>query len=157
FMVRCLDLYGNAFARIIRNQRGQVTELIPYLPGDVQVEMLGTGRLRYLVQTAFSRRVEVLLQEEVLHIKNASRDGIIGWSPITMPRGALQLALAEQQTSQNLSDNSLKPSGMLTYPQQLTEDQKNKLRLDSATVYAGAANAGKLMVVDAGAKYEKLS
>src|SRR5262249_36236884 len=105
FMVRCLDLYGNAFARIIRNQRGQVTELIPYLPGDVQVEMLGTGRLRYLVQTEFSRRVEVLLQEEVLHIKNASRDGIIGWSPITIARGALQLALAQQQTSQNLSDN----------------------------------------------------
>jgi HK97 family phage portal protein len=157
FMVRCLDLYGNSYARIIRNQRGQVTELIPYLPGDVQIEYLPNGRLRYKVQTAFSRRVEIYLQEEILHLKGASRDGIIGWSPITIARGALHLALAQQSTSQGLADNSLRPSGMLTYPQQLSRDQKEGLRQDAANLYAGAANAGKLLVVDAGATFKELS
>src|SRR5262249_27807 len=86
-MVRSLDLSGNAYARIERNARGQVTALWPLLPGDVQVERLANGRLRYRVYTG--TRPEVLLQEEILHVRGPSRDGIMGLSPIAIARGAL--------------------------------------------------------------------
>jgi hypothetical protein len=52
----------------------------------------------------------------ILHIRAASRDNIIGQSPITVARGALSLALAHQFTAQSLSSNSLRPSGLLAYP-----------------------------------------
>jgi HK97 family phage portal protein len=155
FMVRSLDLHGNAYARIERNARGQVTALWPYLFGDVQVEQLDTGRLRYRVYNG--RRVEVQLGEDMLHIRGPSRDGILGQSPIMIARGALSLALAHQETAQSLSSNSLRPSGLLTYPQALSQTQRDAVKEAAASNYGGESNAGKLMVADGGAKYETIS
>jgi HK97 family phage portal protein len=156
YMVRCLDLWGNFYARIVRNQRGQVTELIPFLVGQCQVELLPNGRLRYKTSVS-GRRTETLLQEEVLHVRGPTRDGVLGWSPIALARGALTLALGQTNTAQAISDNALRPSGMLTYPMLMDQRQKDEVRQGMAGIYAGPQNAGKMVVVDAGAKYEKLS
>jgi HK97 family phage portal protein len=75
-MVRSLDLFGNFYARIERNARGQATALWPLSNGDVQVDKLSNGRLRYRVYNG--TRLEVLLTEEVLHIRGPSRDVIMG-------------------------------------------------------------------------------
>jgi HK97 family phage portal protein len=155
FLVRELDLHGNSFAKIERNARGQVVALWPYLYGDVSVELLPTGRLRYRIFNG--RRSEVILQEDILHIRGASRDNIIGQSPITIARGALSLALAHQYTAQSLSENSLRPSGLLSYPINLSPEQRLAVKDSAAASYGGVDNAGKLMVVDGGAKFEKLS
>jgi HK97 family phage portal protein len=155
-MVRSLDLFGNSFARIERNARGQVVALWPLLPGDVQVERLPTGRLRYKV-SAPGRPVEVLLQEDVLHVRVASRDGVLGQSPIAIARGALGLALAHQHAAQALSDNALRPAGMMSFPEQLGKEQRDYLRTTATQDFAGAINAGKFLIMDGGAKYEKLS
>jgi HK97 family phage portal protein len=155
YMVRALDLFGNAFARIERNARGQVTALHPFLVGDCTVERLPNGRLRY--QAFNGKRTEVLLQEEVFHLRGPTRDGVLGWSPIAIARGALQLAVGQSQTAQSLSDNALRPSAALTYPMAMTELQKDVARQGMQNLYAGAANAGRTVIVDAGAKFEKLS
>jgi HK97 family phage portal protein len=155
YLVRCFDLYGNAYARIERNARGQVTALWPYIVGDCQVERLPNGRVRYRVFNG--RRTELLLQEEVLHIRGPTRDGVLGWSQIAIARGALSLAIGQSQTAQSLSDNGLRPSGMVTYPQIMTKEQKDFVREGMASIYAGSENAGKMLVVDAGAKYEALA
>jgi HK97 family phage portal protein len=154
-MIRCLDMFGNAFARVERNARGQVVALWPFVQGDCQVEKLPNGRVRYRVFNG--RRTEILLQEEVLHIRGPTRDGTVGWSPIQIARGALTLALGQTQTAQAISDNALRPSGMLTYPNMLNDQQKDTIRLGMTNLYAGPQNAGRMVVVDAGAKYEKLS
>jgi HK97 family phage portal protein len=154
-MVRSLDLYGNAYARISWNARGQVIALTPILHADIQVDRLASGRLRYKVFTG--SRTEVLLQEEVLHIRASSHDGIMGRSPIAIARGALTLALSHQQSALALSDNALRPAGMLSYPQRLDKQQRDHLRDHATSEYTGVANAGKFLVLDAGAKYEKLS
>ena len=157
FLIRCLDLTGNAYARIEWNARGQVAALWPLLPGDVQVDLLPNGRLRYRVYIQNSRRTMTLVQEEVLHIRGASRDGIIGWSPIAIARGALNLALAHQQTAQSLSDNSLRPSGIVSFPQIMSKEQKDFFRENMDQLMTGAAKAGRMVIMDAGAKYETVS
>jgi HK97 family phage portal protein len=154
-LIRCLDLFGNSFARIERNARGQVTALWPLLPGDVQVDRLANGRLRYRIYNG--TRTEVLLQEEVLHIRAATRDGVMGLSPIAVARGSLALALAHTETAAALSQNSLRPSGLLTYPNLLRQEQKQSIRDQAASVHGGTQQAGRMMVIDAGAKYEPLS
>lgn len=154
-MVRSLDLSGNAFAKIERNARGQVIALWPLLPGDVQVDKLPNGRLRYRIY--FGNRPEVLLQEEVLHIRGPSRDGIIGLSPIRIAAGALSLALAHQETAYSLSQNSLRPSGLVSFPQMLTGAQKSEYREQALMKLGGPANAGKLFLADGGAKFEQMS
>jgi HK97 family phage portal protein len=154
-LTRCLDLNGNAFARIERNSRAQVTALWPMLPGDVSIDVLPNGRLRF--KRYDGTTVETLLQDEVLHIRAATRDGVLGLSPIAIARGALTLAITHAHTALNLSQNAFRPSGILSYQQMLTGPQKDALRQGAAAEYGGAENAGKLMIADGGAKFEQLS
>jgi HK97 family phage portal protein len=156
-MVRSLDYWGNAYARIIWNARGAVTGLVAILYGDCTVDQLPNGRLRYRVFNQQSRRTETLLAEEVLHIRGPTRDGIIGWSPIMIARASLGLAVAQATTAQSLSENGLRPSGLLSYPQMLSPDQRQSLHGLAKDEHAGARNAGKLMIVDGGGKFEKMS
>jgi HK97 family phage portal protein len=154
-LIRCLDLSGNAYARIESNARGQVVALWPIPPHDVTIEKLASGRLRYRIYNG--TKTETLLQDEVLHIRGASRDGIIGLSPIAIARGALSLALSQTDTAAALSRNALRPSGMVSYPQQLNLDQRARVLSDLTNSYAGTSNAGRVLVTDGGAKYEKLA
>jgi HK97 family phage portal protein len=154
-LVRDLDLYGNSFHQIERNGRGQVTALWRIAPHDVTVEELDNGRLRY--KTYFQGKTTTFLQEEILHVRGPSRDGILGLSPIAIARGSLNLALTNQQTAQALAANALRPSGMVSFAERLTGEQRELFRDRVAEKYGGAANSGKLLVVDGGAKFEKLS
>jgi HK97 family phage portal protein len=154
-MCRSLDLTGNFIARIERNARGQVTALWPILPADVSIDRLTNGRLRYRVFNGL--RVEVLLQEEVLHVRGPSRDGVLGLSPVAIARGALSLALAHYDTADALSRNSLRPSGLISYDQQLRTEARKRVMDSYATEFGGASNAGKMLITDGGARYTPLS
>jgi HK97 family phage portal protein len=155
FLIRNLDYFGNSFARIERNQRGEVVALWPFMSGDISVELLPSGRLRYRAYDG--RRTQILLAEEILHIRHASRDAKLGLSPIQLARGSLSLAMGQAMTAQGMSDNALRPSAALSYPDRLSGDQKQSLRLEADALYAGPANAGRLVIADGGAKFEKLA
>ncbi|MCJ2044731.1 phage portal protein [Methylobacterium sp. J-078] len=156
FLVRSLDLTGNAYARIERNARGQVTALYPLAPLTVGVERLASGRLRYRVGQERGAPY-VLLQEEMLHLRGPSRDGMLGQSPISISRGSLGLALTNHDTAASLSANSLRPSGILSFPERLTHEQRLQVRQSMEQRYVGTDKAGKLMVMDGGAKFERMA
>lgn len=155
-MVRSLDLAGNAYARMEWNARGQVVALYPLLPGDVAVERLPNGRLRYKVPKR-GGGTDVLLQDEVLHVRGPSRDGALGMSPIQIARGSLALALQQNETASSLFSNSLQPSGLLSYAERVPPEQRARLRSEVADKFADSRNAGKLLVLDGGVKFERLS
>ena len=150
-LVRSLDLHGNAYARIERNGRGEVVALYPLEHHTVGVEKLASGRLRYRVSGA------VLLQEEMLHVRGASKDGVLGLSPLQIARGSLALALSQNETAAALVGNGLRPSGVMSYPDRLSLEAHAKVKASLTERFAGASNAGKVMVVDGGAKFEHLA
>lgn len=156
FMIRCLDLNGNAFARIERNRRGQVIALHALLPGVVSVEKLRSGRLRYKVSEGAGGSL-VLLQDDVLHLRGPSKDGIIGLSPIAIARGTLSLAITQRETSQALMSNSLRPSGVISYPTAMGPEAANRMRDALARRHEGPQKAGTFLLLDNAAKFEKMS
>ncbi|MFT3810542.1 MAG: phage portal protein [Micropepsaceae bacterium] len=156
FLIRSLDVAGNGYARIERNARGEVTALYPYPPGVVSVERLQSGRLRYRVTEA-TGRVAVLLQEEMLHLRGASRDGIIGQSPLQIARGAVALAVSQAETAGSLMTNAMRPSGVLAFPEKLSPEARKAQREGLEAYYAGPANAGRLLITEGGAKFERLT
>jgi HK97 family phage portal protein len=155
FLIRELDLYGNAFARIERNGRGQIAAIWPEAWGNVSVERLAGGRLRYRVHEPRGG-VTVLLQEEALHIRGPSRDGIIGQSPIQIARGAVGLALAQGETAGALMANSMRPSGLISFVEKLGKDAREAMR-SAMGDFTGSGNAGKVVIMDGGAKFERLT
>lgn len=156
FLVRCLDLHGNAYARLERDARGRVTALYPLLPLAVGVERLASGRLRYRINDPRGGTT-VLLQDEVLHVRGPSRDGVLGLSPVTLARGALSLALAQAETAASLMENSMRPSGILSYPDRIGPEKRENVRTTMADRLAGSQNSGRLMILDGGAKFERIA
>jgi HK97 family phage portal protein len=154
-MIRSLDTAGNAFARIERNARGQVVALWPEPWSNVAVEKLASGRLRYRVSSP-AGGVTVLLPEEALHVRGPSRDGILGQSPIQIARGALGLALSQSQTALSFADNMLRPSGILTFAEKVGREARGTVSA-ALDEFRGATNAGKVMIMDGGAKFERMT
>lgn len=154
-MIRDLDLHGNALARIERNARGQVVALWPEPWPNVGVERLESGRLRYRI-TSRSGQTTVLLAEEILHVRGPSRDGAIGLSPIAIAAGAASLAVGHAETARGLVDNALRPGGLLSFPERLTPDQRERISSQLKGRFQGASNAGRLLMLDGGPKFEPL-
>ncbi|WP_036283858.1 phage portal protein [Methylocystis sp. ATCC 49242] len=146
FMGRSHDVFGNAYARIERDARGQIVALHPFLPAMVAIERLASGRLRYRA-TDWTGKVWTLLQEEMLHIRGPSRDGIYGLSPIQIARGSVSLALAQSETAQSFMSNGLPPSALVMPPigTKYTEVALQKLQRGFAE-YQSGRNAGKVIV-----------
>lgn len=156
FLIRDLLLFGNAFARLDFNARGQVVALWPVPWRTVGVDRLPGGRLRYRVTDADGRGA-VLLQEEALHIRYASRDGAIGLSPIAIGRGALGLALEQANTAESLMRNAMRPSGILSFAEKMSPEAMERVRTRLEERFTGTANAGRVVLMDGGAKYDKLT
>lgn len=145
--------HGNGFAKIERNGRGQVSALHPLVAGSVTVEKLKTGRLRYKVALA-DGGTETLLQDECLHIRYRTRDGILGMSPIQMAAATFGLALAQQDQAGASAENAFRPAGALVFPDKLGGAGKESIIQKFKERFIGSMRANEVMVLDGGAKFE---
>lgn len=146
-------VHGNAYAKIERNGRGQVTALRPIVAGSVTVEKLKTGRLRYKVAQA-DGGTEVLLQDEVLHVRYRTVDGILGQSPIQIAAAAFGLALAQQDQAGAAAENAFRPAGALVFPDKLGGTGKESIIAKFRERFVGQLKANEVMILDGGAKFE---
>lgn len=154
FMVRQLDLNGNAYARIERNGNGQVTAIWPIASTSVQVERLESGRLRYRVTQPHTRGPVVLLQEEMVHIRASSEDGLLGRSPIAIARGTLGRAISENVTAETLASDSFRIAGVITVPNAKVGPGSRKALEDTFVEdHTGPTQVGKVKVLEGGAKF----
>ena len=99
-----LLLWGNAYAQIIRNGKGEIMALYPLMPNKMSVDRDENGQLYYTytrsseeAKTSETGRV-ILLPKDVLHIPGLGFDGLVGYSPIAMAKNAIGLSNIEQQS-----------------------------------------------------------
>ena len=90
--VRFLMLYGNSFALISRNGRGEILQLISCQPGDItQVDNGdGTFTYRHTVHGEIDKK-------DVLHFRLKGRRPFWGDSPIALANQALTLAQTQEE------------------------------------------------------------
>ena len=122
-MMSHLLLWGNAYAQIIRDGRGQVLGLYPLLPSQMDVSRADNGELVYTYSRGMDeygskKRTEQveLRREDVLHIPGLSFDGLIGYSPIAMANNAICMALATEAYGATFFANGATPGGVLEHP-----------------------------------------
>ena len=156
-----LLIYGNAYAQIIRNGRGDVLGLYPLMPDKMKVDRDDKNRLIYI----YSRYDEanpnmkeqgdiVLYADEVLHIPGLGYDGLVGYSPIAMAKNAIGLAVACDEYGASFFANGASPSAVLEHPGVI----KNPERVREAwqRAYSGS-NAHRTCVLEEGMKYTPIS
>lgn len=154
-MTRSLDLFGNAYAKIEADRSGRVVALWPASPTRVAVERMASNRLRYRVGE-HGGGSSVILQDDMLHIRASSDDGVLGRSPISVARGSLELAMTQASTAHALARNGLRPSGVLTTTKSLTIPGRDALRQEIQSELAGSSKAGRVLILDTGMKIEPI-
>ncbi len=156
YMQACVLLRGNAFARIVRGWDGQVRELWPINPDNVQVQRTGSG-LVYDYSDG-KGAMHRLLAHEVLHLRHRlGDDGVLGVSPIAAARGVVELAQAENEHGRSTFTNGAKMLGVLKFPGKLKPEQRQAIGASWASQHAGAANAGRTAILEEGVDFQALS
>ncbi|NLO21623.1 MAG: phage portal protein [Syntrophomonadaceae bacterium] len=155
-----LLLWGNAYAQIIRNGKGEVIALYPLMPNRMGVDRDNAGNLfytytRYLDEAPTINGMTVKLHpSDVLHIPGLGFDGLVGYSPIAMAKNAIGLAMATEEYGAKFFANGAAPGGVLEHPGTIKDPQKVKDSWNMA--YQGSGNAHKVAVLEEGMKYQPI-
>jgi HK97 family phage portal protein len=147
-----LLLWGNAYAQIIRDGRGQILSLYPLLPDKMTVDRAAGGEIIYQYRT--DRGVYSLRREDVLHVPGLGFDGLIGYSPIAMAKNAIGMAIATEEYGASFFANGANPGGVLEHPG-VVKDPK-RVRESWNAVYQGSSNAHRVAVLEEGMKFQAI-
>lgn len=160
-MVTHLLLWGNCYAQILRNGRGEVVGLYPLMPNRMSVERDQNGQLYYRYQrlngeppTMESTDV-ILLPEDILHIPGLGYDGLVGMSPIAACRNAVGMGLAAEEYGSRFLSNGATPAGVLETPSLIKD--VSKLRDSWEKAYGGTGNAGRVAILEEGVTFKPIS
>ena len=154
-MMTSLLLYGNAFARIVKDEAGHVKELWYLNPTQCSVEKdLRTKRLRYYYYDDIQDKTFIYKPEQIFHIVGLSYDGITGLSPIDQAREAVGLALATEEFGARFFGNGARPGGVLEHPGIVKDPER--LRESWNAVYQGTRNSHKVAVLEEGMHYHEI-
>ena len=156
-----LLLWGNAYAQVIRNARGEVVSLYPLMPNRMTVDRDKNGHLYYMYlrcegdNPSLGKSSQVILaSSDVLHIPGLGFDGLVGYSPIAMAKNAIGLAIATEEYGAKFFANGAAPGGVLEHPGTIKDPQKVKESWNSA--YQGSSNAHGVAVLEEGMKYQAI-
>ena len=156
-----LLLYGNAYAQIIRNGKGEVIALYPLMPSRMQVDRNDNGQLYYTYNkgpdeaNTMPNSAVVLMPEDVLHIPGLGFDGLVGYSPIAMAKNAIGIAIACEEYGAKFFANGAAPSGVLEHPGTIKDPAR--VREAWRSQFGGSGNAGKTAILEEGMHYSPIS
>lgn len=150
-MMLNLVMHGNAYA-IKERSAGDLIALLPMMSAQVETRLLDDGTVAHYYY--HDGGVNVYADESVWHVKLFG-NGIIGMSPLAYARNTIGIAQAGESRVANIFKNGGKPSGILMIDKVLKDDQRNHIRQEFKELREG--NADRLMVLEAGMKYETVS
>ena len=160
-MMSHLLLWGNAYAQIIRNGKGEVIALYPLMPDRMEVNRDDNGQLYYKYTTSkddaptMKEQYTILRPRDILHIPGLGFDGLVGYSPIAMAKNAIGLAIATEEYGAKFFANGAAPSGVLEHPGVIKDP--SRVRESWMNTFGGSGNSNKVAVLEEGMKYTPIS
>ena len=152
-----LLLWGNAYAQVIRNGKGEVVALYPLMPNRMAVDRDTEGHLYYTYYRGDDEAIKnkeyavTLAPRDVLHIPGLGFDGLVGYSPIAMAKNAIGMAIACEEYGAKFFANGAAPGGVLEHPGTIKDPQR--VRESWQSTFGGSGNANKIAVLEEGMKY----
>lgn len=150
-----LDLWGNAYAEIERDQGGRPRWLWPITPDRVTPYRDDGGRLLYEVtqNTAASSDID---PANILHVRGLGFDGLLGYSVIRMASQSIGAGMAQDRFGAKFFSNGANMGGVITAPTKLSDPSRKNLQ-ESIEKATSGENALRWMVLEEGLKAERLS
>lgn len=152
-VVASICLRGNAFVE--KKMIGsRIIALVPLLPQCMSVKRLDTGRLKYTYTENGNERD--IPEKNLMHIRGFGLDGVCGMLPVTTGREIFGSAMAVEEAAAKVFAQGMQASGILSSDAKITPQQREQLRT-SLNAFMGSKNAGKIMVAEAGFKYQGIT
>lgn len=139
-----IELWGNAFCYRRGTRVGY--ELWPISPGRVKVDRDEKGRRIFWIEG------QTFTEEQILHIRGLSLDGLVGYSPIQQARNAIANARAQERFQGQFLKDEGKPAVVLKHPQTPSPETKERLAKDWDTL-----KGGDTTVLEEGMDVERLT
>lgn len=163
-----LLLHGNAFIQILCDAEGAPAELFALRPERVTIEpdqQGWPGAYLYRVGEKVMRleAKDGLGHPSLIHIRAMHPlDDHYGLGALGAAAGAIAIHNAATKWNKALLDNAARPSGALVYDPgdpgaALSGEQFDRLKEEMEAGFAGAANAGRPMLLEGGLKWQAMS
>jgi HK97 family phage portal protein len=152
----CL-LFGNAYAFIERDASARPIRLLKLRP-DLMYVLRGPDNsptYHYAAGTNGGHRE--LHGFDVFHLAGPGSDGLLGDPPIYLAREVIGLEIVATKFVAKFFQNGGRPAGALTTPGTLSPEALDRLRQSWQALHAGADNAGRVAILEAGMKFEKMA
>lgn len=148
-------LWGNAYAEMEINGRGQITALWPWRPDRTRVLVNDNGSLEYeyTMQTGESFRLPGAF---VFHLRGLELDGFMGMSPIRAARQGIGLAMAAEEYGARFFGNNGRPGMVLEHPGHLGDSALKNLRDSWEQVHKGLQGAHRVGILEEGMKLHEV-
>ncbi|MCT8231611.1 phage portal protein [Proteus terrae] len=155
-VVASLCLRGNSF--IEKKYIGsKLVALEPLLPQNMTVKRSEqTGMLEYKYTDPLGQKIRTIPINNIMHIRGFGMDGICGMIPVKIGRDVIGAALSVEESAAKIFENGLQSSGFLSAEQPLNEEQRERIR-SYLLSFVGSKNAGKMMVLEGGMKYNNVT
>jgi HK97 family phage portal protein len=162
-----LLLHGNAYVQILVDAEGAPAELFPLRPERVKVEADAGGWPAAYVYKAGEAKSRLAARDglgrpSLVHLKAMHPlDDHYGLGCLGAAAGAVAIHNEATRWNKALLDNAARPSGALVFDggdrEALSAEQFDQLRREMDAEFAGAANAGRPMLLEGSLKWQAMS
>lgn len=148
-------LRGNGYGLKITSA-GRTVQIWPMHPDRVRCDQLPDMTLRYTYTTKDGRKI-TLKQDEVLHIRGLTLDGVTGMGVLSHARETIGSSIQAQQSAARIWKQGIIAPGALKTQGTMSEEAYARLRDSLETRRAGAENAHKWLILEEGADVTQLT
>lgn len=134
--------------------RGRVIGLMPVHPRRVSVTQNDDLSLTYRV-TRKSGGTTIYSQDDVIHLRADTVDGVDSISPVRQAREAIGLSMQIENAAARLFRQGVMVGGVISVPGPLSKEKRAESEEVLRQFFAGADNAHKWLLMDNGGKVEQ--
>lgn len=160
------DLYGNAYASIEFDRRGQIVGLWPidssrvkiWVDNDTQASGIVTNKTKLWYEVNLGNEQRKLMPHEILHFKGGvTLDGIVGLSPLDCLKATIENGGAANQFINKFFKQGLQARGIVQYVGDLDEKAKRNFREKFESMASGLNNAHRIALLPIGYQYQQIA
>lgn len=152
FLVASALLHGNGYSEIESKANGEPLALHPIHPSRVEPSRTEVGALFYRVHNDNGTWVDIPARQ-MFHLRGPTKDGVVGWSVISLARESWGLGIAAEQFASGFFGNGAIPSLVIKQDEQAAELSKEGVAnlLESFELrHRGSKGAGKPAFLETG-------
>lgn len=145
--------WGNFYAQLIWDKRGDIVEMWPLRPDRMTVARVDGQRVySYYTSTGQPR---TFLSDEILHIPAFGFDGLVGYSRISLARNAIGLSMSAEKFGSKLFANDTSVGVIFRHPGALSEEAFDTLQ-ESLNDRSGSEKAHEAIILEEGMDIARL-